>query len=122
MPLNQEMQSGDKAPEAGPPPADSLGPKIRVRGLAHDRDGLFRVTLANQRTFLAYLRTALTMFVAGVTFIKFFDSLLLEIIGWAFVPLAIATQAIGIYRYNSLRVRMKKTRRTLYDRHSRTDT
>jgi len=100
----------------------SLGPKINLpRGLTHDRDGLFRVTLANQRTFLAYLRTALTMFVAGVTFIRFFDSLLIEIIGWFFVPLGWATFFVGLYRYNALRVRMTKTRKTLYDRHSRTD-
>lgn len=121
MSAQDNQQPTENQPQ-GPPPPDSLGPKIRVRGLAHDRDGLFRVTLANQRTFLAYLRTALTMFVAGVTFIRFFDSLLLEVVGWVFVPLAVATLVIGVYRYNSLRVRMKRTRKTLYDRHSRTDT
>jgi putative membrane protein len=76
--------------------------------LHDDKDALVRTTLANQRTFLAYLRTALTFFVAGLTFIRFFDSLIIEIIGWIFVPLGIATFLVGVWRYNELRVRMKR--------------
>jgi len=58
-----------------------------------------RTILANERTFLAYLRTALTVFISGVTFIKFFDVIIIEIIGWIFVPLAIIIAVIGIHRY-----------------------
>ncbi len=76
--------------------------------ITHDSDAIIRTILANQRTFLAYLRTALTLFVAGVSFIKFFDSLVIEIIGWAFVPLGVVTFAVGLWRYNALRVRMRR--------------
>jgi len=76
--------------------------------LHDDKNALVRTTLANQRTFLAYLRTALTFFVAGVSFIKFFDSLIVEVVGWVFVPLSIATFVVGVWRYNELRVRMKR--------------
>ena len=38
-----------------------------------------RTKLSNQNTFLAYIRTALTLFVAGVSFVRFFDSLMIEI-------------------------------------------
>ena len=44
-----------------------------------------RTILANERTLLAYLRVALTLFVAGVSFIKFFESRILMILGAAFI-------------------------------------
>ena len=62
-----------------------------------------RTKLSNQNTFLAYIRTALTLFVAGVTFIRFFDSLLIEIVGWAFLPIGVATFIVGSLRYHRLR-------------------
>ncbi len=63
-----------------------------------------RTILANERTFLAYIRTALTFFVSGATFIKFFDSLILEVLGWVFVPIAIYVFILGTRRY----IKMKK--------------
>jgi putative membrane protein len=69
-----------------------------------------RTTLSNQNTFLAYIRTALTLFVAGTTFIRFFDMSAIEIIGWAFIPLGVATFFVGFYRYNRLRVVLEKLR------------
>jgi len=60
-----------------------------------DRSALLRDHLAtdqtvqsNERTLLAYMRTALTMFVAGVSFIQFFGSYIYTIIGTAFIPLS----------------------------------
>ncbi len=76
--------------------------------ITHDRDAIVRATLANQRTFPAYVRTALTLFVAGVTFVRFFDVPVIEIIGWAFIPLGVATFVVGLWRYNVLRLRMKQ--------------
>jgi putative membrane protein len=60
----------------------------------------YRTILANERTVLSYVRTALTMFVAGVTFVHFFDSTIVRIVGWALIPIGIVTLIIGIYRYN----------------------
>lgn len=62
-----------------------------------------RTILANERTFLAYLRTALTLFVAGVSFIRFFDSLLVEVIGWIFLPFGFVTLLLGVSRYRKTR-------------------
>lgn len=66
-----------------------------------------RTVLANQSTFLAYIRTALTLFVAGITFIKFFNSLPVHIIGWIFWPTGVFTFIVGLIRYNHLRVSLR---------------
>ncbi|MBD3290366.1 DUF202 domain-containing protein [candidate division KSB1 bacterium] len=58
-----------------------------------------RTVLANERTILAYIRTALTLMVAGVTFIKFLDLIVFEIIGWIFIPASIITLVVGLRRY-----------------------
>lgn len=64
-----------------------------------------RTILSNQNTFLAYVRTALTLFVAGLTFIRFFDQFVIVVaIGWIFVPLGVATFFVGAIRYNKIRV------------------
>ena len=78
--------------------------------ILRDHLAVDRTALANERTFLAYARTALTLFLAGVTFIKFFDTPALTILGWAFLPLGVGTFAFGLYRFRSLSVRIKKTR------------
>jgi len=49
-----------------------------------------RTILANERTFLAYIRTALSIFAVGISFLKFFDSLLIKIIGWIFIPAGVS--------------------------------
>jgi putative membrane protein len=69
-----------------------------------------RTKLSNQNTFLAYIRTALTLFVAGVTFIRFFDSILVEAIGWVFIPTGLVTFAVGFFRYNQLRQALGRIR------------
>jgi putative membrane protein len=67
-----------------------------------------RTKLANQNTFLAYIRTALTLFVAGLTFVQFFGSTIIETIGWIFVPIGIGTFVVGLIRYNRLRLSLGK--------------
>lgn len=67
-----------------------------------------RTRLANQSTFLAYIRTALTLFVAGLTFVRFFGSTIIETIGWIFVPIGIGTFVVGFIRYNRLRLSLGK--------------
>ncbi len=70
-----------------------------------------RTILANERTYLAYIRTALTLFVSGATFIRFFDSLILEVLGWTFVPAAIVVFIVGTRRFRE----MKQTLRPIKD-------
>ena len=67
-------------------------------GLA-DELAVRRTQLANERTWLAYIRTALTLFIAGVSFIQFFTSKILQGIGWLFIPLAVVTVLLGWLRY-----------------------
>jgi len=67
-----------------------------------------RTKLSNQNTFLAYIRTALTLFVAGVTFIQFFGNLVYEVIGFAFIPVGLITFLVGFVRYNRLRTALRK--------------
>ena len=62
-----------------------------------------RSILANERTFLSYQRTAITLFITGATFIRFFESNLLAAIGWAFMPAAVITMILGTYRYFRMR-------------------
>ncbi len=62
-----------------------------------------RTILANDRTGLGYIRTALTLFVAGVTFIKFFENKTLFIMGWIFVPVGTIILLIGIWKYHKVR-------------------
>ena len=75
-------------------------PKIDPGWTRTDILASYRTILANERTVLSYVRTALTMFVAGVTFVHFFDSFVVRIIGWALMPIGLITLAIGVYRYN----------------------
>lgn len=69
--------------------------------LAGTRDHLAadRTILANERTLLAYLRLSLTLFVAGMSLIKFFDSTIYVIIGVIFLPLAVLSGITGVRRY-----------------------
>jgi len=74
----------------------------REESILRDLLAADRTILANERTFLAYIRTALTLFVAGVSFIKFFDSIVIELVGWIFVPSGVLTFMLGLRRYKSM--------------------
>ncbi|MDP8275234.1 MAG: DUF202 domain-containing protein [Candidatus Euphemobacter frigidus] len=69
--------------------------------LANVRDHLVadRTILANERTMLSYLRLSLTLFVAGVSLIKFFENWILVVIGGLFIPLALLAGILGFRRY-----------------------
>lgn len=62
-----------------------------------------RTLLANERTLLAYIRTALTLFIAGVSFIQFFETLIVEIIGWLFIPFGIGVAWIGAIKFRRIK-------------------
>ena len=67
-----------------------------------------RTILANDRTWLSYIRTSLTLFVAGVTFIRFFKLQILLVIGWIFIPVSVIILIIGIWQHNK-RYKMVQT-------------
>lgn len=58
-----------------------------------------RTILSAQRTYLAYIRTALTLLVAGVSLIRFFDNIIIHIIGWSLLPFALYTFYTGFHQY-----------------------
>jgi len=58
-----------------------------------------RTVLANERTALAYLRTMLTFLIGGATFIQFFDSVLIEVLGWIFLPVSLVVGVFGLVKY-----------------------
>lgn len=57
-----------------------------------------RTILSIDRTILSYARTSLTMTVVGITFIKFFDSPILQVVGLVFIVLAVILMAFGAQR------------------------
>lgn len=68
-----------------------------------DQLAAVRSILANERTYLSYQRTALTLLAAGFTFIKFFDLIWIIVLGWVFLPASIVTIILGTYRYRKMR-------------------
>ena len=78
------------------------------RMLLRDLLATDRTQLANERTLLAYLRTALTLFIAGASFIQFFSNLLIEVIGWAFLPVSIFFGILGFQRFYKMKALLDK--------------
>ncbi|MEC4685061.1 MAG: DUF202 domain-containing protein [Nitrospirota bacterium] len=67
-----------------------------------------RTTLANERTFLSYVRTALTLLVAGVSFIKFFGSVVIQVLGWILIPLGLFTLVKGVISFRRMARRIEE--------------
>lgn len=58
--------------------------------------------LANERTFLAYVRTALTLFIGGISMIQFFDTSALYFTGWILLLLTPAFLIAGLWKYHAV--------------------
>ena len=79
---------------------------------------MWKTNLFCASTFLAYIRTALTLFVAGLSFVHFqeifsshvaiFSSHVVEVIGIIFILLGIATFFVGLVRYRRMRALIHK--------------
>jgi putative membrane protein len=67
-----------------------------------------RTALANKRTLLAYVCTALTLAATGAALIHFFGSAVVEVVGWVLVVLAIGILAMGGQSYLRMRERLAK--------------
>lgn len=86
----------DSSAQSPDPPAENLG--------------LVRTDLANERTLLAYGRTALMVSGTGVSLIEFFQvSAFFRFLGWSFVVIGIAVGAIGLARFARLHRRLHKS-------------
>lgn len=85
--------------------------KQKEYSFIRDHLAAHRTDLANDRTILAYIRTALTFFVVGVTFIRFFGHIVIEIIGWVFIPIGIFVFIKGLIRYKKVKRVIKEEER-----------
>jgi len=61
-----------------------------------------RTVMSNEVSFLSYIRTALTMDVAAVTFLKFFDVTALHILGWVLIIASLMLVVHGATRYETM--------------------
>jgi putative membrane protein len=85
----------------------SENPYERFHGsdlILRDELAIDRTNLSNERTLLAYLRSALTLVIAGLTFIHFVSSGYLHVVGFLCLPFGVCAGAYGYARYQ----RMKK--------------
>jgi putative membrane protein len=92
----------------------SLSPEELI---LRDHLALDRTRLANERTLLSYLRTALMLLVAGASAVKFVgQSRDVIFTGWLFIVLAFAVAIIGTWRFLETR-RSINGKRTPANRH-----
>jgi putative membrane protein len=83
-------------------PKASSNPYARFREQSltlNDYLAIDRTVLSNERTFLAYGRTALAQIIIGGSAMKLFESVTIAIIGWLFLLGGVVTLFIGWYRY-----------------------
>jgi inner membrane protein YidH len=70
--------------------------------ILRDHLAVDRTIMANETSFLAYIRTALTLAVAGVTLLKLFGDVYTSIIGWVFLGLSALLFINGAIRYEEM--------------------
>lgn len=58
-----------------------------------------RTILSNERTFLAFVRTALTVFAIGISLVKLFETSFLHYMGYACIPVAFVVFILGLQKY-----------------------
>ena len=75
-----------------------------------------RTIMANERTVLAFLRTSMTFFIAGIGLIKYLDHPVFDAIGWIFFVLAGIFLIWGVHRYRHVRKVLREV--TLEDQQS----
>lgn len=86
-------------------PYEQLNPDEMI---LRDRLALDRTHLANERTLLAYVRTAFMLVIAGATGIKAFsDDRLVIYTGWALIACGVAMGLFGVWRFATQRRRIK---------------
>ena len=73
-----------------------------VRAMGDDL-AVDRTAPANERTLLAYLRTALQAIVGGATLIRFFDHPAADVVGWLLLPCGVVLVVLGVRFYRRRR-------------------
>lgn len=76
--------------------------------ILRDKLALDRTILANERTFLSYIRTMLAVMAVGATIIHFSDDQGIKSIGVITIMIGIAILLVGIKRTLSMSEKIKK--------------
>lgn len=71
-----------------------------------DHLAIDRTTLANERTLLGYVRTALALTVVGASALRFFESTAHIALGWGFMGVGLLTALIGLGRFWQMKRRI----------------
>jgi putative membrane protein len=66
--------------------------------ILRDELAIERTYLANERTLLSYLRSAVALFIAGMTIIHFSDQGWFYAVGVGCIPLSVVTAIVGVVR------------------------
>lgn len=61
-----------------------------------------RTMMANETSFMSYVRTSLTMIAAGVTIVKFFTEPMMQAVGWAFIVVGAWVAIHGYQRFRQV--------------------
>lgn len=85
--------------------------KLAEKMILRDLLAADRTRMANERTLLAYTRTALTLFIAGVSFIQFFGNVIIVYIGWIFIPIGIIVAVTGVRKYYRIKSPLDELRK-----------
>jgi len=75
--------------------------KVKEKENVEIRDSLAieRTKFANERTFLAYIRTAMALIIAGFSLMNFFRDDIYKFIGVLFIPIGIGAGIYGFRRF-----------------------
>jgi len=81
--------------------------------ILRDELAIDRTLLANERTFLSFLRSGVALFIAGVSMIHFSEQAWFAFIGFSCLPAALITTAIGVQRYRKMDASISLVRKKL---------
>ena len=70
--------------------------------ILRDQLAIDRTLLANERTFLSYLRSAVALLIAGVSIIHFSHQAWFTAVGIVCIPSGVLTGLFGFWRFNKM--------------------
>lgn len=77
--------------------------------ILRDNLAIDRTVLANERTFLAYVRTALTLLIGGVGVRNLFvEDASMEVLGIVFIILSVFVLIVGSYKFMVKKIHIDK--------------
>lgn len=81
--------------------------------ILRDELAIDRTMLSNERTLLAYLRSALTLIIAGTTFLHFVEQGALYYVGIISIPFGFAVGVLGVIRYKKMHAGIRIVRKKM---------